>query len=150
MISIVRAKAEQLEAIVALFEAYRIWYGQAAAAKEAKTFLSERIEKEESHIYLAQDSSNGQYCGFVQLYPIFSSTRMRRVWLLNDLFVEENYRGKGISRMLIDRAKELARATDAAGLLLETQKTNTIGNNLYPATGFELEDKVNFYFWTNK
>ena len=73
---------------------------------------------------------------------------MKRMWLLNDLFVDPNYRGQGISKMLINQAKDLCQKTNACGVLLETETTNDIGNNLYPAAGFELEAN-NFYFWTN-
>jgi hypothetical protein len=36
----------------------------------------------------------------------------------------------------IDTAKQLAKETDAAGIILETEKANTIGNKLYPSSGF--------------
>jgi ribosomal protein S18 acetylase RimI-like enzyme len=72
---------------------------------------------------------------------------MKRLWLLNDLFVDSPYRGLGISKILIDKAKDLAIRSGAAGLSLETAKSNLIGNNLYPSVGFRLEDEVNFYFW---
>jgi GNAT superfamily N-acetyltransferase len=75
---------------------------------------------------------------------------MQKMWLLNDLYVAENFRGRGISKALIDAAKKLATDTQACGLLLETSKTNNIGNQLYPATDFELQDESNFYFWTTK
>jgi len=87
--------------------------------------------------------------GFTQLYPLFSSTRMKRYWLLNDLFVNENHRGKGHSKALIEKAKELCIATNACGILLETDKTNEIGNQLYPNCGFEQYTHANFYEWTN-
>ena len=74
---------------------------------------------------------------------------MKRYWLLNDLYVNENHRGKGYSKELIEEAKELAKSTNACGVLLETGKSNDIGNQLYPACGFELYDSVNFYEWTN-
>ena len=95
------------------------------------------------------ENDKNQLVGFTQLYPIFSSTRMQRMWLLNDLFVHADHRGKGISKALIEKAKELARSNNAAGILLETEKNNDIGNQLYPSVGFELEGN-NFYFWTNK
>jgi len=73
---------------------------------------------------------------------------MKKAWLLNDLFVSKEQRGKGISKMLITAAKELAKQTDAFGLMLETEKSNDIGNNLYPSAGFELNTGSNFYEWT--
>jgi len=34
-------------------------------------------------------------------------------------------------------------------MYLETDKTNLVGNNLYPKTGFKLNSTTNFYEWTN-
>ena len=144
---IYQAGLDHLSELVNLFDAYRVWYRKPSDKATAVNFLTERIEQKESIIYVAE--SDGKLVGFTQLYPLFSSTRMKRMWLLNDLFVDANYRGRGISKALINAAKELAQSTNACGVLLETEKSNTIGNNLYPATGFELESN-NFYFWTNK
>jgi len=132
---------------VELFDAYRVWYRKNSNKAMAKQFLTERVENKESIIY-ACENENGKLVGFTQLYPIFSSTRMKRMWLLNDLFVAPDFRGKGISKMLINQAKDLCQKTNACGVLLETETTNDIGNKLYPATGFELEEN-NFYFWSN-
>jgi hypothetical protein len=32
--------------------------------------------------------------------------------------------------------------------MLETAKSNDIGNNLYPKAGFELDTEFNWYHWT--
>ena len=68
------------------------------------------------------ENAEHQLVGFVQLYPLFSSTRMEKLWLLNDLFVDPDYRGKGISKGLINKAKELVEESDACGMFLETEK----------------------------
>ncbi len=143
---IITADLGHLDQILSLFEAYRAFYRQPANEAGARAFIEERLRKQESMIYLAH-SQEQEAVGFTQLYPLFSSTRLARVWLLNDLFVKPEFRGRGVSLRLIDAAKSLALATDAAGLLLETEKTNTIGNNLYPRAGFDLEDDTNHYFW---
>lgn len=148
-LTVTQATPDRLEELVDLFDAYRVWYRKASDKATARDFLHSRMEAEESIIYLAIDSESDKAVGFTQLYPLFSSTRMKRMWLLNDLFVAPEFRGQGISKQLINKAKELARETGACGVLLETEVSNTIGNQLYPATGFELE-KNNFYFWTNK
>jgi GNAT superfamily N-acetyltransferase len=83
------------------------------------------------------------------LYPLFSSTRMKRLWLLNDLFVDKEYRGKGVSKQLIAAAKELCKQTNACGLVLETAKKNIVGNDLYPKVGFSLDKEHNYYSWDN-
>ena len=150
MTEIIQAKASHIIPLVDLFDAYRIFYRKASDKKKAKDFLLARIASKESIIYLSKDTSSNTFSGFTQLYPLFSSTRMRRVWLLNDLYVLPEYRGRGISKLLIEQSKELARQTDAVGLMLETEKSNTIGNQLYPSTDFQLNEETNFYFWINE
>ena len=116
------------------------------AFQSAKTFLEDRISNKDSEIFVAQNTTN-KLVGFVQLYPLFSSTRMKKFWLLNDLFVHPEFRGNGISIGLIQKAKDLVLESKACGMYLETEKSNLIGNALYPKTGFELNTSVNFYEW---
>jgi GNAT superfamily N-acetyltransferase len=72
---------------------------------------------------------------------------MKKSWILNDLYVEKAHRERGISKQLIGMAKRLALNTNSAGLLLETEKTNEVGNRLYPSAGFSPYDRSNFYWW---
>jgi ribosomal protein S18 acetylase RimI-like enzyme len=69
------------------------------------------------------------------------------MWLLNDLYVDEKGRGRGISVLLIDACKQMCIETNACGLILETAKNNTIGNLLYPRAGFSLDEDHNYYTW---
>jgi ribosomal protein S18 acetylase RimI-like enzyme len=139
---------QDLPQLAELFDQYRVFYNKESNIPAAESFLKERIEKADSEIFVAEN--DGKLVGFVQLYPLFSSTRMKRYWLLNDLFVNGNYREKGFSKELIEEAKKMAKSTNAAGILLETGKLNDVGNKLYPSCGFELYDEVNFYEWTNR
>lgn len=140
-----KAQLADVQQLAELFDQYRIFYHKDSDIPAAEKFLTERIKNRDSEIFVAENE--GKLVGFVQLYPLFSSTRMKRYWLLNDLYVNENYRGKGFSKQLIEASKELAKSTDAAGILLETGKSNDIGNKLYPSCGFEIYDEVNFYEW---
>jgi len=143
-----RATANDLPQLSQLFDAYRIFYRKPSDITGASEFLKERMKENDSVIFI--DDENGTLTGFTQLYPQFSSTRMQRSWLLNDLYVHPTFRGKGISKKLIEAAKQLARGTNAAGLLLETEKTNITGNQLYPSAGFVLYNETNFYWWDSK
>ena len=142
-----KSTLEDLPQLSNLFDQYRSFYHKESDIEGAENFLKERLENQDSEIFVAEE--NGILTGFTQLYPLFSSTRMKRYWLLNDLFVNENHRGKGHSKALIESAKELCRETKACGILLETDKTNEIGNQLYPSCGFEQYTHANFYEWTN-
>lgn len=148
MIRVRAAKIEDIDQLSELFDLYRFFYEKQSDISKAKQFLAERISKNESQIFVI-DHETGGLLGFVQLYPIFSSTRMQRMWLLNDLFIKKEYRGQGFSVELINKSKELCIETQACGLLLETAKTNDIGNNLYPRTQFELDAEHNYYFWNS-
>ncbi|MDH3650304.1 MAG: GNAT family N-acetyltransferase [Saprospiraceae bacterium] len=144
---IVEGNLDLVPPIAILFDAYRVWYGQEANLAAATTFLHDRLRKQESVLYAAMEGDRP--VGFTQLYPLFSSTRMARLWLLNDLYVHPESRGKGISIKLIERAKTLTRDTGAAGLSLETERNNQIGNQLYPRTNFEVDTEHFYYFWKN-
>lgn len=145
MASIRQATINDVAAVAVLFNQYRIFYRKQSDVDGAIAFLVARIQNNESVIFVAE--RDGEMLGFTQLYPLFSSTNMKRLWLLNDLFVDENYRGQGISVQLIERAKRLCQETNAHGMMLETAKTNTIGNHLYPRAGFNLDAQHNYYTW---
>ena len=135
-----RAGPADADAVAPLFDAYRQFYQQPADPTLARAFITERLERDESVIFLAE--RDGQAVGFVQLYPLFSSTapRPRRLWLLNDLYVVPEARQGGVGRALMGRARRLAEDTGACGLELATARTNTIGQRLYESEGYRRDD----------
>ena len=139
------AKLSDLKNLSVLFNLYRMFYGKESDIRVAEEFLRSRIENKDSKIFICE--FNNELSGFVQLYPIFSSTRVSKYWLLNDLFVDINKRGKGYSKLLIERSKKLVIESKACGMMLETEKSNDIGNLLYPSTGFKKNELCNFYEW---
>ena len=139
------AKISDIDNLSSLFNSYRMFYGKDSNIGVAKEFLESRIKLCDSKIYVSEVDQC--LTGFVQLYPIFSSTRVSKYWLLNDLFIDANERGKGYSKHLIKKAKNLVKDTSACGMMLETDKTNNIGNYLYPSQGFKKNIASNFYEW---
>jgi GNAT superfamily N-acetyltransferase len=87
---------------------------------------------------------DGSAIGFTQLYPVFSSVRTARTWLLNDLFVDATARRGGVARKLLDAAATFARDDGAAGLMLETTRDNAPARALYRAAGWH-EDDTQWY-----
>lgn len=145
--TIKKAQLEDLEETAVLFNLYRVFYRQQPDLVKSTAFLRERFLNNESDIFLV--IADGKAVGFVQLYKLFHYTKLQKQWLLSDLFVHPDYRGKGLSVAMIDRSKQWCRETDACGLLLETEKTNDIGNQLYPRCGFTKDDLHNYYNWWN-
>lgn len=139
------ATLNHLNEFALLFDKYRVFYEQPSDLARSKSFLEERIRHNETVTFLIK--KDNKYVGFAQLYPLYHYKTLKRQWLLSDLFVDQAYRGCGLSIALIGRCKRYCEETDACGLLLETQKTNQVGNNLYPKCGFELDIEHNYYNW---
>ena len=147
-IAIQRAAVDDVDRIAPLFDAYRGFYAQPGDLVRGREFIRHRLEREESVIFLAvldESNSNAITIGFTQLYPVFSSVRMKRKWVLNDLFVAEAHRGLGAGRQLLNRAIEFARETQSRGLELCTGVDNSVAQRLYEQIGLKRIDRFFYY-----
>ncbi len=140
-----QAVLADIDLVVPLFDGYRQFYGQGSNAGGARQFLLERFEHGESVIFLAFDGA--EPVGFTQLYPSFSSVSMGRIFILNDLFVSETGRRKGVGARLLAAASAYARTLGAIRLGLSTACTNTTAQALYEAQGWVRDDDF-FYTYT--
>lgn len=137
------AGAADLAALVPLFDGYRQFYEQPSDPALARGFLAERLDRRDTVLILAE--LDGRAVGFTHLFPIFSSTRCARLWLLNDLFVAPAARKYGVARALLRAAESHARATGACGLELATAHTNTPAQRLYESLGWQLDTTFRHY-----
>lgn len=144
--TIIKAHIEHLNMIAPLFDAYRVFYKQASNLETSKAFLHERLKNKESIIYLALKEDKA--IGFTQLYPLFSSVTMEPMFILNDLYVDADYRSEGVGEALINKAKELCINLNYKGLGLQTAQDNP-AQKLYERLGFAIDPDLQ-YFWTNK
>lgn len=141
--TISRAAPEDLDALVPLFDGYRQFYRKPSDEAAARAFLEERLTAGDSVILVARGA--GQAVGFTQLYPMFSSVRMRRLWILNDLFVAPEARQQGVARALMEAARQHAARTGAVALALATEKDNASAKRLYEALGYRRDDAFDYY-----
>jgi len=144
-IIIKRATIGDVHDISELFNAYRVFYKQESDVGLAVKYLSERMEKDESIIFLARDEK-GQALGFTQLYPTFSSLSACTTWVLNDLFVASTARRLGVGRKLMNVAREFVIESGANGIALETDQGNVNAQALYESLGYEKNRDHYFYF----
>lgn len=138
MITVIPAGRQHLDAIVPLFDAYRKFYGQPSDPSAARSFLADRMAAGDSVLFLATNEDQVPL-GFSQLYPSYSSVSLRRLWILNDLFVDPAHRTMGIAAALLERCVLHSRETQARGLVLETAVTNTAARRLYERLGWVRE-----------
>jgi len=142
--NVLQATIDHVNLLTPLFDEYRQFYQQSSDLPAAASFLTERLSKDDSVIFLAIDGDSA--LGFVQLYPSFSSVSMKRLWILNDLYVDGSARRRGIAEHLLRRAAELARETKSKGLVLETGVKNVAAQKLYQKTGWSKEQQFDRYY----
>ena len=140
---IIRAASEQVDLIAPLFDQYRQFYKYRSDLAGARRFLNERLKNRESVIFLAVEGDEA--LGFTQLYPTFSSTTLRPMWILNDLFVAPLWRKSGVARALMMRARQFGMEHQAVELMLETATDNLNAQRLYESLGWKRDTEFCTY-----
>ncbi len=145
-ITIKRITLQDIELVVDLFDQYRIFYKQQSNLEVARAFILDRLRQNESIIFVAISEESNRPVGFTQLYPTFSSMRVAKNWILNDLYVVLDARKMGIGRKLILEAMHFAKTENATFLKLSTAVDNFTAQQLYESMGFvRLDVDEEFY-----
>jgi ribosomal protein S18 acetylase RimI-like enzyme len=135
MAAIRHATVKDLDVLVPLFDSYRQFYGCASDPHGAREFLRVRLDNQESVIFLAFTGTVA--VDLTQLYPSFSSAAMRRIFVLNDLYVDRAARRSGVGCVLLAAASGGWAQYGAVRLTLSTELTNTSTLALYEASGWK-------------
>lgn len=140
-----RATPADLDALAALFDAYRQFYEQPANLSQSRAFIEQRLARGDSWLWLARQGERA--VGFCQCYPIFSSTAPvpGPAVLLNDLYVLPEARGLGVAQALMQAAETHARAQGCVYMELSTARSNTSAQALYARAGW-VRDEVFFIY----
>jgi GNAT superfamily N-acetyltransferase len=146
-VTIERAQATEVRRIASLFDAYRRFYQRPSDLKRARAFLTTRLRRRESVVFVARAGT--RRLGFMQLYPTFSSESLQPIWILNDLFVVPKARRQGVGTSLLERAQKFAEETGAGALLLETA-THNPARKLYERLGWQRDRGFVHYQWVRK
>lgn len=142
--TIKRATLKDLEAVAVLFDEYRQFYRRPPDLDGATRFIRLRLKQEDSVILVACTDLR-QSVGFTQLYPVFSSVRMARGWILNDLYVDARWRGQGVGEALMHGAREYCLQNGASAMWLSTEKDNVVAKRLYDRLGYSLDETFDHY-----
>jgi ribosomal protein S18 acetylase RimI-like enzyme len=137
MISISRVTAIEIPDIEELVHQYREFYKQPRNQK-IEQFLCDRIEAGDAIVFAANyvEELNIRAVGFALCYPTFSTVSLSSIWLLNDLYVDERYRGHGIADSLMQRVEVEAKAAGATRVFLRTAEDNAAAQALYEKRGW--------------
>lgn len=124
------AEFSDINRIVKVVMNYRAFYEvENQTEKEVHDFIEMRMTNNQSKIFI-YENRNKKIAGFIQLYPSYSTVSLKAQWILNDFFVDENYRNQGIGQELMAFVKNYF-ADKAKGFILVTEKSNSRAKAFY-------------------
>lgn len=141
--SVRQAVLADLDELSTLFDQYRQFQGQASNVVAARSFLRERFDHGESVLFICHDGAAAM--GFAQLYPSFSSVSLSRAFIVNDLFVREAGRRKGLASKLLSALESYAWSLGSARVTLNVARGNTLAQSLYEEKGWKQDDQFFMY-----
>jgi ribosomal protein S18 acetylase RimI-like enzyme len=142
-VTVRQANLSDLDDLKVLFDRYRQFQGRQSDLPAARAFLRARFDHGESVIFIAH--SEAAPVGFAQLYPSYSSVSLARVFVLNDLFVHEFARRKGVASKLLAAVEGLAWSLGAVRITLNVARDNERGQALYAARGWSQDRQFHIY-----
>ncbi|MBV1908905.1 MAG: GNAT family N-acetyltransferase [Kangiellaceae bacterium] len=132
---ILQASKDHIDDASVLFNAYRQFYKMPADLEAARKFLTTRINNKDSLIFVSYRAKAP--VGFVQIYPAFSSVAMRATWILNDLYVDINFRKQGVAKQMMQFVQQLAKDRSIFSIKLVTATSNKQAKALYESIGYK-------------
>ena len=125
---------------------YRIDYHQAVQhllnqLTTEKVILTEAdfrqlLASENSHLFLL--TKDNVLAGMLTIGTYYSPTG-KKAWI-EDVVVDEKYRGKGYGKLLVEHAIQFVKAQRIPLLMLTSNPKRIIANKLYPQMGFERKE----------
>ena len=102
--------------------------------------LNSLIASPQSHLYALEYDE--KIIGMVTLC-IYQCPTGRKAWI-EDVVIDEAYRGKGLSKMLVRHAIDFVKSQGIPALMLTSNPKRTAANKLYQTMGFE-QKETNVY-----
>lgn len=129
--------AAEFEELLPLIAAYQRFYEVEDVDDERNRVFFRRFVAPSEDGLLLGARSEGRLVGYACLYWHFSSLEACESVLMNDLYVEESGRGRGVGRALIEAAAEVAREREVPFVEWSTAPDNETAQRLYDSTGAE-------------
>ena len=143
-IEIAPLATSEYESLLPLIAAYQRFYEVEAVDEERNRVFFRRFLAPSDDGMLLGGREGGEIVGYACLYWHFSSTRAVETVLMNDLFVSEAARNRGVGRALIEASAAVARERGAAKLEWATAPDNITAQCLYDSTGAERSEWIEY------
>lgn len=137
------AGPHEADDVTRLLLAFRNWFGATDPSEESMAASVALLVEDPATEYLLGATPQGERpCGVCQLrfrHSVWTGTA--DCWL-EDLYVEEHARGRGLGAALVELGVERARARGAARIELDTNEDNLGAIALYERLGFSVTSKA--------
>jgi GNAT superfamily N-acetyltransferase len=128
---------EEFEELLPLIAAYQRFYEVAKVDDDRNRAFFRRFLAPSEDGLLLGARGEGRLLGYACLYWHFSSLEATECVLMNDLFVDESARGRGVGRALIEASADVARERNVPFVEWSTAPDNHTAQRLYDSTGAE-------------
>jgi ribosomal protein S18 acetylase RimI-like enzyme len=121
--------------VAALFDAYRVHYGQPSSPESTSSWLHDQLAQH--RLAAAAAIRADQVCGFITVAITPASLKLGTAWSIRDLYVASHHRRTGIANALLHHIIHSARVAGALRVSLQTETDNASALKLYTAIGFK-------------
>ena len=140
-----RVSPKELKQIYPLYVKYRASAGVNSSIKEVSKYLSAETKRGEDAIFAAKIADKP--VAFLQLGKEYSTLRNDFRYRIKALFVDDEYRGKGVAKALVNHIKNYA---DDKEIIVKARRTNEHSPFLYQNTEFKEDEKyIHFVYKKN-
>lgn len=89
---------------------------------------------------------DNKYVGICTCFYAYSTFLAKPLLNVHDIYVDEEFRGNGIARKLLQTVEEIAEKENCGKITLEVRKDNLNARDLYKIQGFK-EAPHSMFFW---
>jgi ribosomal protein S18 acetylase RimI-like enzyme len=140
MIEIIEADLsteQQSTALLTLLNDYAVELGGEGKVlpEYTRAHLIDELKKRKS-IYIVMAHMDEEAAGLVITIEGFSTFAAKPLFNIHDVVVAPRFRGRGISKMMLEKVEQEARTRGCCKLTLEVLEHNHVAKNLYRSFGF--------------
>ena len=143
MIEIRPATLADLEALLPLVRDYRVFYKRSHDAEHERAVMEANLREKRSAVFVAWKGERA--AGFMQLFHYVSTVCLSPTVILEDLFVDPEFRDAGVATLLLEHSLVYAETVGASELHLETAVDNLAAQRVYERCGWSREAKFYKY-----
>ncbi|MFY1661465.1 GNAT family N-acetyltransferase [Micromonospora sp. WMMD1274] len=121
--------------VAALFDDYRVHYGQPSTPQITRSWLHDQIAQQRISVAAAVRADRVR--GFITVTVTPASLMLGTSWSIRDLYVAPHHRRSGVANALLQHVIRNARAAGAHRVSLQTEADNIPALTLYTEIGFQ-------------